>query len=78
MVLAGLIALRKECHNTQHVGRAPDLDQVMEALMPINGWTREKPGTISDARTRDSSCSTTSRSTSTRHYSSGRVPPRSF
>jgi hypothetical protein len=41
-VLAGLIALCKACHNTQHVGRAPDLDQVMEVLMDINGWTREE------------------------------------
>ncbi len=41
-VLAGLIALCKPCHNTQHVGRAPDLDQVMEALMGINAWTREE------------------------------------
>ncbi|KZX22344.1 hypothetical protein [Rathayibacter tanaceti] len=41
-VLAGLIALCKTCHNTQHIGRAPDLDQVMEVLMGLNGWTREE------------------------------------
>lgn len=38
-VLAGLIALCKRCHNTQHIGRAPDLEDVNERLQLVNGWT---------------------------------------
>ncbi|MGA1836396.1 hypothetical protein VD659_05625 [Herbiconiux sp. 11R-BC] len=38
-VLAGLIALCKKCHNTQHVGRALDLEEVKEALVEVNGWS---------------------------------------
>ncbi|WP_238579690.1 hypothetical protein [Agreia bicolorata] len=37
-VLAGLIALCKKCHNTQHVGRALDLKDVKEVLAEVNGW----------------------------------------
>jgi len=38
-VLAGLIALCKKCHNTQHVGRALDLEEVKEVLAEVNGWS---------------------------------------
>ncbi|OII41451.1 hypothetical protein BIU99_17835 [Plantibacter sp. MMLR14_011] len=38
-VLAGLIALCKRCHNTQHIGRAPDLEDVNDRLQLVNGWT---------------------------------------
>ena len=38
-VLAGLIALCKRCHNTQHVGRALDLEDVNEVLQSVNGWS---------------------------------------
>jgi hypothetical protein len=38
-VLAGLIALCKKCHNTQHVGRALDLEEVKEVLTEVNGWS---------------------------------------
>jgi hypothetical protein len=38
-VLAGLIALCKRCHNTQHVGRALDLEDVKEALRSVNSWS---------------------------------------
>jgi hypothetical protein len=38
-VLAGLIALCKRCHNTQHVGRALDLEDVKEVLQSVNSWS---------------------------------------
>ncbi|GAB3615903.1 hypothetical protein GCM10027416_04600 [Okibacterium endophyticum] len=38
-VLADLIALCKRCHNTQHVGRALDLEDVNEVLQSVNGWS---------------------------------------
>jgi hypothetical protein len=38
-VLAGLIALCKRCHNTQHAGRALDLEDVNEVLQSVNGWS---------------------------------------
>lgn len=44
-VLAGLIALCKRCHNTQHVGRALDLEDVNERLQLMNGWTHAEAQT---------------------------------
>jgi hypothetical protein len=44
-VLAGLIALCKRCHNTQHIGRALDLEDVDDRLQLVNGWTRSEAQT---------------------------------
>lgn len=41
-VLAGLIALCKRCHNTQHVGRALDLEDVNGVLQSVNGWSHSE------------------------------------
>ncbi|PPH67643.1 hypothetical protein C5C45_08725 [Rathayibacter rathayi] len=44
-VLAGLIALCKRCHNTQHIGRALDLEDVNDRLQLVNGWTHSEAQT---------------------------------
>lgn len=44
-VLAGLIALCKRCHNTQHIGRALDLEDVNEWLQLVNRWTHSEAQT---------------------------------
>jgi hypothetical protein len=44
-VLAGLIALCKRCHNTRHIGRALDLEDVNDRLQLVNGWTHAEAQT---------------------------------
>ena len=44
-VLAGLTALCKRCHNTQHIGRALDLEDVNDRLQLVNGWTHSEAQT---------------------------------
>ena len=40
--LVGFIALCKKCHDTQHVGRSPDIEEAERVLARVNGWTEDE------------------------------------